>query len=97
MHAPESCCKAQSVTIRRDTKGPIIAILSPFASSYSVGSWVPALYGCIDLHSQSASCEGTVDFGHRINTKTPGLKSFSVEASDRADNVNRKTVAYKVK
>ena len=62
------------------------------------GQTVTAAYSCTDPDGASdvASCSGTVPVGHAIATSSPGAKTFTVQATDRAGNHGSATVHYTV-
>ena len=88
----------QSVTIKRDSRAPIIVVLSPLkVVTYKRGQKIPALYGCADLVSGVEQCEGTVAPGAPIDTATTGTKTFTVNARNNAGGTSAKTIQYRVK
>ena len=85
----------KSATFLLDLTAPTVIITRPASgASYLQNSDVFASYSCSDAHIQS--CVGTVAVGNRIPTATTGTKSFTVTATDRAGNVESKTVSYTV-
>ena len=85
----------KSATFLLDLTAPTVIITRPASgASYLQNSDVFASYSCSDAHIQS--CVGTVAVGNRIPTATTGTKSFTVTATDRAGNVQSKTVNYTV-
>ena len=85
----------KSATFLLDLTAPTVIITRPASgASYLQNSDVFASYSCSDAHIQS--CVGTVAVGNRIPTATTGTKSFTVTATDRAGNVESKTVNYTV-
>jgi hypothetical protein len=83
--------------VRIDRTAPTITISSPVAgASFAVGTNVTATYTCTDGESGVASCLGTVASGARLDTATPGTKSFTVNAADSAGNTSTRTVTYTV-
>ena len=77
-----------------------ITITSPGnGASFQRGSRIFARFRCSAPHNerhQIASCRGTVPHGHVINTKSTGLKQFTVTATDREGARTTKTVHYTV-
>ncbi|MEU5066104.1 hypothetical protein AB0G95_18970 [Streptomyces virginiae] len=86
----------QTITVRLDTAGPVITIVSPAAGTYLYRQPVTASYSCTDATSGVASCVGTVPNGSPINTSTLGSRTFTVNATDNATNPSTKTVTYNV-
>jgi probable HAF family extracellular repeat protein len=85
----------KSVTIKRDTVAPAVAVKAPANNAiYTVGQKVLASYGCTDATSGVASCAGTVAAGTAITTSVAGAQSFSVTGTDNAGNAATKTVNY---
>ena len=83
----------------RDTTAPTASITSPAnGAQYAQGQTVTAAYSCTDPDGASdvASCSGTVPVGHSIATGSPGAKTFTVQATDRAGNHGSATVHYTV-
>ena len=80
-----------------DTAPPTIVIQSPAASAtYSLNQAVAASYSCSDSDSGVATCLGTVANGSNIDTTSPGVKTFTVNASDNAGNQSSSGVSYTV-
>ena len=78
---------------------PQITITSPAGgASYTLGSIVPAGYGCNEGGTTSpiATCTGTVANGLPIDTFSTGTKQFTITATDKAGNQTTKTVTYTV-
>ncbi len=65
-------------------------------ATYFQGQDVPANYSCSDPDGTVASCEGDVANGGKVDTGTPGDKTFSVKATDNDGATTTKTVHYKV-
>ena len=83
----------------KDTTAPTASITSPSSGAqYAEGQTVAAAYSCADPDGASdvASCSGTVPVGHAIPTSSPGAKTFTVQATDRAGNHGSATVHYTV-
>ncbi|HYY94225.1 MAG TPA: SBBP repeat-containing protein, partial [Pyrinomonadaceae bacterium] len=92
-----NCTSAGPVAGNRvDKKGPTIAINSPTATGYSLGTSVTASYTCSDAGSGVATCTGTVSSGSPIDTSSFGAKSFTVTATDNVGNTSTQTVTYNV-
>src|SRR3954471_21493148 len=80
-----------------DTTAPTITITRPAASAgYALNQSVTASYSCADTGSGVRSCTGTVANGVAIDTKTAGAHTFSVTATDNANNTKSTTVNYTV-
>ena len=80
-----------------DGVSPTITISSPAdGAEYSVEDVLVASYACVDGESQVASCTGPVDPGRRIDTKTLGLRTFTVTAIDAAGNTTTATATYRI-
>jgi hypothetical protein len=80
-----------------DTKPPAINLTTPAAGAvYGLGQPVAADYSCADRGAGVASCVGSVADGAAVNTASPGEKTFTVNARDRAGNSASKTVTYSV-
>jgi hypothetical protein len=93
-----------------DKTAPTIALTAPptgtTVTEYVLNQPVPADYACSDpppsgvspapAVSGVATCVGTVPDGANINTATVGTKTFTVNASDRADNVSTSSTIYNV-
>ena len=83
----------------KDSTPPTASITSPSSGArYAQGQTVAAAYSCTDPDGPSdvASCSGTVPVGHAIPTSSPGAKTFTVQATDRAGNHGSATVHYTV-
>jgi hypothetical protein len=79
-----------------DKKGPVINVASPSAASYLLNEVVASSYGCDDQGSGLANCSGTVAAGSQIDTASPGVKVFQVDASDWVGNTSVQAVNYNV-
>ncbi len=78
---------------------PTITIISPVnGASYERRARVPARFRCRETGTGSriTSCTGTVAWGHRVNTRSVGRKSFTVTAVDSSGNRAVKTIHYRV-
>jgi hypothetical protein len=77
----------KTVVVKRDTKPPKVAIVTPVSGAkYAQNKIIKASYSCTDLISKIGTCVGTVARGANIDTATPGSKTFSVIATDKAGN-----------
>ena len=65
-------------------------------SGLRVGQEVAADYSCSDDGSGVASCVGSVANGSPLDTGSPGDKTFTVNATDKAGNQASKSVSYSV-
>ena len=83
---------------RTDETAPAINIATPAdGAAYNVNSTVVADFTCGDAGGSGVtSCTGTVDDGDPIDTATVGAKSFTVSATDAANNESSETVDYSV-
>ncbi len=87
----------KSVTIKRDASKPAIFILSPPENlTFRRGQKIPALYWCWDFTSGTQQCQGTVPFGAWIDTATAGMKTFTVNARNKAGGTAAAAVHYRV-
>jgi uncharacterized delta-60 repeat protein len=78
-----------------DTTPPTITITTPADGAvYATGSTVSAAYFCSDAVAV-VTCGGDVLGGNPIDPSTPGIKTFTVDASD-GTNAVWKTVTYTV-
>jgi hypothetical protein len=84
------------ISFTYDGTPPTIAIASPEARQYLLGSAHDADYACGDAFSGLVSCVGPVDSGAPFDTGTPGFHAFTVEAEDAAGNTAEETVTYQV-
>jgi alpha-tubulin suppressor-like RCC1 family protein len=71
---------------------PSIAIVSPTDGIYDLGSAVIAQYSC----QNAVTCVGDVPSGSALDTSAPGLKTFSVTATDALGNVTTALAIYNV-
>jgi hypothetical protein len=86
-----------SATANIDKTPPLAAVAVPAANaSYSSGATVNAAYSCSDAPSGVVTCAGTVANGLPIDTTGTGVKSFTLNAVDRAGNAATTTVTYSV-
>jgi hypothetical protein len=82
---------------RVDKKSPTIAVTSPPSNAaYRVGEVVYAAYACADDGSGLHSCSGPVGSGAAIDTSAPGIKTFTVQATDHVGNQRSTSVTYRV-
>jgi hypothetical protein len=82
-----------------DVTAPEISITTPVeGAEYARDAVVNADYSCTDEPGGSAleTCEGDVANGDPIDTTTLGEHTFTVEASDSANNANSRSVTYTV-
>ena len=80
-----------------DLTNPGAALASPANGAvYLLNAAVPAEFACTDALSGVASCAGTVASAAMIDTASPGEKTFTVAAADRAANATSVTHAYSV-
>jgi hypothetical protein len=95
-HAGNTESKSVSYTVV-DTRAPSIAVTTPAPGAvYGVGEQVAADYSCSDDGSGIASCTGSVAAGSPLDTGSPGEKTFTVNATDKAGNPASKSVSYSV-
>jgi bacillolysin len=80
-----------------DLTAPAITIASPaHGAVFGVGQVVLADFTCTDDQPGPVDCDGPVDDGEAIDTTTPGAHTFTVTASDGADNDATVTHIYTV-
>jgi hypothetical protein len=79
-----------------DRTPPTISITAPVSQVYALNQVVNAEYACADTGTGVASCIGPVANGSPIDTATPGVKTFTVNAVDNAGNTASQTVSYSV-
>ena len=82
-----------------DKTPPTVTLATPAdGATYGEGQDVTAAYSCADEAGGSglASCSGPVASGSAIDTSTPGQHTFTVTASDNADNTASSTAHYTV-
>ena len=70
---------------------PTITVTSPIEPIYELGSLLLAEYSC-----RRVTCTGDVASGSALDTSTPGLKSFTITATDAAGNTTTQVVTYTV-
>jgi streptogramin lyase len=90
--------RIEAVEVTQDTTPPTAAIASPVNGAvYFAGQSVLADFACADEDGGSglASCTGTVDVGHPVDTSLGG-HVFTVTATDDAGNVATASSAYMV-
>jgi hypothetical protein len=77
----------------------VIEIEAPAnGATYEFASAVPAQYRCADAGSgvAAAKCRGPVASGDPVDTRIPGVRSFTVTAVDAAGNRSTATSRYTV-
>lgn len=75
---------------------PIIDIYAPVeGSKYLPGMDAQALYLCSSFVSYITSCVGDVPFGEQLDL-TPGLRTFTVRATDGNGETTTRSVTYRV-
>ncbi len=79
-----------------DETPPVISVSSPTAFEYEQGAPLVAEYSCSDTESEPVTCSSEVENGAGLDTKTPGLHSFTITATDSAGNESFETVEYEV-
>jgi Tol biopolymer transport system component len=80
-----------------DGTGPDVQITSPEnGARYDLDAEVLADFACPDVGSGAVTCVGTVADGARIDTSSPGTKTFSVTSRDAAGNTTTRSVSYTV-
>ena len=81
-----------------DTTPPRITFSAPAdGATYLVGQQVWASFSCDDGNGSGMnSCKGDLPSGSQLDTSSPGTKTFSVTAYDRAGNVAHETHTYSV-
>jgi hypothetical protein len=82
-----------------DVTKPTAKIDAPVdGAQLAQGDVVKAAFSCADEAEGSGlgTCVGDVADGASIDTATPGTKSFSVAATDKAGNTHTQTVSYTV-
>jgi len=99
-HATDNAGNVEStktLIVRLDKTPPDITITTPAdLAVYYINQPVAANYGCTDSLSGLATCVGTVPNGSNIDTLSPGIKTFTVNATDNAGNASSKTFTYYV-
>jgi hypothetical protein len=71
---------------------PTITVTSPFEPIYESGSLLLTEYSC----AGAVTCTGDVASGSALDTSTPGLRSFTITATDAAGDVTTQVVTYTV-
>jgi hypothetical protein len=92
-------CVRGTRTAAIDNAPPTITIAKPAdGESFRVGERASASYSCADdsFGTGIAACSGPVPSGARIDTASPGTKTFAVTASDLAGNTATLTHIYVV-
>ena len=82
-----------------DKTPPTVTLAMPAdGATYGEGQDVTAAYSCADEAGGSglASCSGPVASGSAIDTSTPGQHTFTVTATDNADNTASSAAHYTV-
>lgn len=80
-----------------DKKPPSIAITTPGSgATYLINQAVPSSYACSDGGSGVANCTGPVPNGSNFDTSAVGVKTFTVNATDKVANASSLTVSYNV-
>jgi hypothetical protein len=88
---------AESVTVKRDATGPVVAIATPIdGGAYQQNATVLSDYACSDVTAGLDTCIGPVASGDAIDTATSGVMSFAVTATDAAGNASTITHNYSV-
>ena len=86
-----------TVFVPIDGTAPDVQITSPESgASYELNQVVFADFDCPDVGSGAVNCIGTVADGARIDTTTPGTRTFSVTSRDAAGNTTARDVTYTV-
>jgi len=90
--------KTVTYTVKpRPNQPPTAQVNGPAeGATYFQGQDVPADYSCSDPDGTVASCTGDVAKGGKVDTGTPGTKTFSVTATDNDGASTTKKVTYKV-
>jgi probable HAF family extracellular repeat protein len=82
-----------------DVVPPSVTIYAPPANAfYAQGDQVSTDYTCADRPGESgvSTCNGPVEAGTLLDTSTPGVHTFTVDASDHASNTISATHTYTV-
>ena len=82
----------QSATIRIDATAPTVTAAVADGAQHTQGAVVPTGLVCDDLLSGIASCTGPAE----LDTSTPGTRSATFTAVDRAGHTATATVSYTV-
>ena len=85
----------------RDVTAPTVSVVGPADKAvYPHNARVLADFSCTDdeggIGVAPGYCEGPVEAGTPIDTSTLGTKTFTVTATDRANNTATETVTYEV-
>ena len=92
-----SCAPARVYVRSNVGMPPVITIAAPAdGATYAQGGTVLAAYGCSDVLSQIATCNGTVNSGAAIDTSQLGTYTVTVTATDTNGNFNWRVVKYGV-
>jgi IPT/TIG domain len=87
----------KTLVVRLDKTPPAITITSPTDGGiYLVNQPLTAAFSCSDGLSGLASCVGTQPNGSSLDTSSVGTRTFTVNATDLADNAASKTSTYYV-
>ena len=87
----------RSYRVVNDSTPPQVRIRTPAVGArYARGQRVRADYTCRDAGVGVATCTGSVADGARLPTATPGVRSLTVVATDRAGNRRSVTRTYVV-
>jgi hypothetical protein len=78
-----------------DVTGPAISITTPKAT-YLLNEKVKSKYSCTDPDDKVATCVGPVADGADVDTSVPGIRAFTVVATDSHGNTSSKTQVYLV-
>lgn len=79
-----------------DETPPTISITAPSQGTYTLNQAVTVHYSCSDVLSGLAACAGPVLDGGSLDTSSPGRKTFTVQAMDKAGNLTSQSVSYVV-
>lgn len=82
-------------TIQVDLTPPTVEITG-IPEEIDEGDDVIVDYTCTDGLSGEFSCDGPIASGQALDTSTPGRHTFEVTGIDRAGNVTRESVSYRV-
>jgi hypothetical protein len=84
-------------SINIDKTPPVVALTTPpDGITYVLNQVVPAQWSAADALSGLSSTHGTVASGQPVDTATVGEKTFTVRATDVAENVTQVTHRYTV-
>jgi hypothetical protein len=83
---------------RVDRRAPDISLGTPATNAevYVLGQVAPAQYDCVDEGSGVAACSGSAERGAPIATDSVGVKTFTVKATDAANNQSQRALNYLV-